>query len=338
MPSETDFRQSILSLPEQFTQGLKLAENVRSVKDFSQIVISGMGGSALPGEILDTYQRSLTRNKNNAIMRIHRNRSYKLPPEAFDDCLNIICSYSGNTEETVSSFQEALVNNLNIIAISSGGLVEKMALKNGVPHIKLPKPSKDFQPRMAVGYFFFALIQILINERKLPDLTAEITDSAQKLNDKAEWLEKNGKEFSEKLHQKTPLIYSSNTFSSLAMIWKIKFNENTKIPAFFNVFPELNHNEFIGFTNPQTDYFIIMLRDPEDDPRNLKRYDLTAKFLAEKNISGSAINLSSENIFFKIFSNIILADWTSYYLALHYQTDPNAVPMIEEFKKELNTF
>jgi glucose/mannose-6-phosphate isomerase len=335
--TKTNFRQSILSTPNQFITGLKLAKNIKPSRDFDKIVISGMGGSALPGNLLNTYwNNNLTRNKKDATISIHQNRFYKLPPESFSNCLNIICSYSGNTEETISSFQEALNNNLEIIAISSGGKIEDMARKNNIPHIKLPKPSDDFQPRMATGYFLFAIIQILINSKKLPDLTKEIGDSAKKLTFALPLLEKKGKNLANNLVNKTPIIYSSTKFKSLSMIWKIKFNETTKIPAFYNVFPELNHNEFIGFTHTQDNYFVIMLRNPEGNKKNLKRYDLTAEFLKKKNIKVKIIDILSGDIFFQLFSTIALGDWTSYYLALKYDTNPNAVTMIEEFKKELN--
>lgn len=334
--AQTNFRQNILSAPDQFIAGLKLAKDTKPKKNFNKIVISGMGGSALPGNLLNTYwNNSLTRNKKHDTMSIHQNRFYKLPPESFNNCLNIICSYSGNTEETISSFQEALDNNLETIAISSGGTIEIMAKRNNIPHVKLPRPSDDFQPRMATGYFLFAIIQVLINSKKLPDLTTEISISAKKLISILPDLEEKGKILSEKLTNKTPLIYSSTKFKSLSMIWKIKFNETTKIPAFYNVFPELNHNEFIGFSNFQNNYFVIMLRNTQGNKKNLKRYTLTAKFLKRKNIETEIIDILPGNIFFQLFSTILLGDWTSYYLALKYNINPNSVTMIEKFKKEL---
>jgi glucose/mannose-6-phosphate isomerase len=335
--SKTNFRQSILSAPNQFIDGLKLAKNILPDRNFNKIVISGMGGSALPGNLLSTYwNNDLTKNKNDDTISIHQNRFYKLPPESFNNCLNIICSYSGNTEETISSFQESLNDNLTTIAISSGGKIEDMAKKNNIPHIKLPKPSDDFQPRMATGYFLFAIIQILINSNKLPDLTKEIGVSAKKFASTLPLLEKKGIDLANNLINKTPIVYSSTKFKSLSMIWKIKFNETTKIPAFYNVFPELNHNEFIGFTHPQDNYFIIMLRNQSGNKKNLKRYDLTADFLKDRGIKVEIIDILPGDIFFQMFSTIALGDWTSYYLALKYNTDPNAVTMIEKFKKELN--
>jgi glucose/mannose-6-phosphate isomerase len=119
------------------------------------------------------------------------------------------------------------------------------------------------------------------------------------------------------------------------MIWKIKINENAKTPAFWNYFPELNHNEMVGFTNPQSKFFIIMLKDNDDNPKNLKRYEATADLLKEKNIESEIIDMQVEDVFSKMFLSVTYADWTSYYLALLYNQDPTPVELVEKLKKIL---
>ncbi|MEA3323253.1 MAG: SIS domain-containing protein, partial [Patescibacteria group bacterium] len=260
-----------------------------------------------------------------------------LPIESYDNCLNIICSHSGNTEETISSFQEAIDNKLLCVGISAGGQLEQMCLQNNVPHIKMPVPFENFQPRMATGHFFAAIVQILISAGKIPDHKEKvINDMVPRLQLMVENSEEQGKELARKLIGTTPIIYASEKFRSLAMIWKIKINENSKVPAFCNYFPELNHNEFVGFTNPQAKFHIVMLRDPDDHPRDLLRYDATAKALQKKGIESEIIVMKGENILEKLFSTISLCDWVSYYLALEYEQDPTPVNMVEDFKKALN--
>lgn len=333
---KSNMRKAILTAPSQFQEGFALAKNIKIDKNFNKIMISGMGGSALPGDILKTYQNNLlTKNNTHAILKIYQNRFYKLPREAYDNCLNIICSHSGNTEETITSFQEALDNNLPCVGISAGGKIEEMCQKNNITHIKLPLPFEHFQPRMATGHFVSVIIQLLINTEKLPNITEDILKSAENLISTIPELERQGEDLAKKLVGKTPVIYSSVEFKPLSLIWKIKLNENSKVPAFWNVFPELNHNEFVGFTNPQANYFIIMLRNAEGHPRNLKRYDITTKFLQKKGIEIEIIDIPQGEIMYRLFASLTLCDWTSYYLALEYGIDPTPVKMVEDLKKKL---
>ena len=147
--------------------------------------------------------------------------------------------------------------------------------------------------------------------------------------------EKKGMELARKIKGKTPVIYSSPKYKVVAMVWKIKINENAKTPAFWNFFPEMDHNEMVGFTNPQAKFFTIMFKDPEDDIRNKRRYEATALLLKEKGVGSEIIDMEGNNVFYKIFSSISLADWTSYYLALEYGQDPTPVDMVEKLKRIL---
>lgn len=326
----SNLRQVILDSADQFKEGLKLARNIKIKGNFKSIMISGMGGSALPGNVLRIYLNDLFKKSDSyKKLAVYQNRFYSLPPEAYDNCLNFICSYSGNTEETISSFREALENNLPCVGISSGGELERICKKSNVPHIKLPA---GIQPRMATGYFFSTIFQALINAELIEDGAGDLIKLSKSLNKKTEELENRGKELAKKLTGKTIIVYSSTKFKSLAMIWKIKFNENSKVPAFYNFFPELNHNEMVGFTNPQSKFFILMLRDSGDHPQNLKRFENTARLLRKNGIEIETINIEDNNIFYKIFSTLCLGDWISYYLALEYGQDPTPVEMVEEFK------
>jgi glucose/mannose-6-phosphate isomerase len=119
------------------------------------------------------------------------------------------------------------------------------------------------------------------------------------------------------------------------MVWKIKFNENAKTPAFWNFFPELNHNEMVGFTLSQGKFMILLLRDSDTHPRILMRFEATAKLLREKGAEVEIIDMQGGTVFSKMFLNILLADFTSYYLALQYGQDPTPVDMVEELKQLL---
>lgn len=334
---KSGFRQFILDVPGQFKAGLQLASGIKVDGDFENITISGMGGSALPANLLREYCNSLfKKNPDYKPFEIHINRFYSLPPESYSSkTLNFIASYSGNTEETLSSLEEARNAGLTYIGLSSGGKLEELCKKYGAPHIKLPIPHPNFQPRMGTGYFFGPMFQLLVNQGLVPDATKGLIESSERLYGKMESLENKGIELAKKMVGKTPIIYGSPKHKPVAMVWKIKINENAKTPAFWNFFPELNHNEMVGFTNPQSKFFVIMLRDLDDDPRNLKRYDITAKLLKDKGTDSEILDMDGEDVFEKMFTSISLADWASYYLALEYKQDPTPVKIVEDLKKLL---
>lgn len=331
---KSNFRQFIVNTPSQFKTGMSLAKDAKVEGNFNTVTVSGMGGSALPANLLRAYCNSLFKNHTEyKPFEIYINRYYSLPPESQSpNALNFIASYSGNTEETIASLEQVKRLNLPFIGFSSGGKVEALCKEYSMPHIKLPIPYPNYQPRMGTGYFFGAMFQILVNQGLVPDLTIDIISKADKFNDYMPEYEKRGQELAKELNGKTPVIYGSPKYKPVAMIWKIKINENAKTPAFWNFFPELNHNEMVGYTNPQGKFFIIMLKDSEDDPRNLKRYTATADLLKQNGIESKIIEMQGDDIFSKMFLSISLADWTSYYLALEYGQDPTPVDLVEKLK------
>lgn len=334
----SNLRQMILESPNQFIEGFKLAKGVKVPGTFRSIMISGMGGSALPGNLFRIYLHDLfqqSREGKGMPLSIYQNRSYSLPPESFDNCLNFICSYSGNTEETIASFEEALRHKLPCIALSAGGKIEAMAKEHGVSHIKLPIPYENFQPRVGTGYFFGAMFQVLVNQELVPDTTAILTEQAKNILAKREELEERGKKLAKQLVGKTPVIYTTAKYKSVAMVWKIKFNEHAKTPAFWNFFPELNHNEMVGWTLPQGRFFVLMIRDLDTHPQNLKRIEITAQLLRAKGVEVEILDMGGETVYERMFQSILLGDFAAYYLALEYGQDPTPVAMVEELKKLL---
>ena len=236
--------------------------------------------------------------------------------------------------------KEAVDKNLKVIAIASGGKFEEIVKQNNLPFAKIPG---GVQPRCATGYIFSAVTKILINTGVLKDISFEILDLIEDLKNVNLELEKEGKKLAKKIENKLPIVYSSNTFKSVARIWKIKFNENSKIPAFYNAFPELNHNEMVGYTmkNPKLKsqisklFSAIILRDQADHPRILKRMTLTAKLISKTGIKTNFVEIKNGSLMFKVFSTLLLGDWVSYYNALNQKIDPTPVDMVESFKKQM---
>lgn len=318
-------RQIILALPEQFPAGIKAAEKIKSGGNFEKILVCGMGGSAQPADILDIF---LKYAKISIPLFVHRD--YGLPAIADKKTLVICISYSGNTEETVSAYKEARRKNLKIAAISSGGLLAKLCKQDNVPIAIVPSV---FPPRCALGYQFSALLKILVNCGIIKTNLNNLASLEKELKPAA--LEGEGKKIAGMVKNRIPVVYASRSFRSLAKIWKIKFNEHAKTAAFFNYFPEVNHNEMTGFTKPRGKFLIIIMRDKNDHPMIQKRMKITADLFRKMCTPVYFIDIKGKNIFSKIFNTNTLGEWSAFYLAKEYNMDPIQIKMQEEFKKRL---
>lgn len=313
--------EAIRRFPAQFNFDPDI-ENKEKLKSYDKFVISGMGGSHLGGDIIKHLLP-------NTPIKIHRN--YSLPKTLFEpNTLFIASSFSGNTEETMSFAESVLEKNLPLAIVTKGGKLLNLAKEKNIPFIKFPEV--EIQPRMALGFSTIALAK-LINKT---ELLAEFQNLSGKLNMIS--LEDRGKSLAEEIKNRIPIIYSSERNEFLAQNWKIKFNETGKIPAFFNVFPELNHNEMTGFdfneksASLSEKFVLLFLLDSDDNPRVRKRIDITSQLLKNKGITVKKIETEGETRIIKIFNSLILADWTAFYTASIYGHEPEKVPMVEEFK------
>ena len=329
----SNMEKVILDFPKQFQAGIKAAEKT-SLKSYTfltppeNIIICGMGGSALPGDILVTLRP----------LDVFVHKSYGLPPQAGNDSFVICVSYSGNTEETLSAFSEALKKKLPLIAITCGGKLKELCKENSIPLALIPSP--HIPPRLALGVQFAALLQILVNHNLLPEsLIKELLKLGQSLKSKK--LEGQGKELAKKIYQKIPIIYASKQFREVGLIWKNSLNETAKILAISNYFPELNHNEINGFwkiNERQVDskkLFLISLKDAQDYPRIRKQIKIAEDIIKKEGIEGKAVDIEGKTMLEKIFSAILLGFWTSFWLAIKYEIDPTPVKTTEELKKKL---
>jgi len=292
-----------------------------------RFVVCGMGGSNLaPGLI------KLHSSKTDIFMH----RDYGLPDysEAFlKECLIILSSYSGNTEETLDAFDVAYARGLHIAVIATGGALLTRAQKRRVPHVVLP--STGIQPRSALGYSIKATLALMGNADALAELHSLGNTLAPEI------YRKEGEALAARMEGHVPLIYASLRNGPIAYNWKIKCNETGKIPAFSNVFPELNHNEMTGFDmgtareHLPSRFYIVLLRDDADDPRISKRMDVFRSLIQKRGFPVEDIPLTGTTVFEKIFSSLVLADWTAFYTAQAYGSDPQNVPVIEEFKHQM---
>ncbi len=218
-----------------------------------------------------------------------------------------------------------------MVVIAVGGILLELAKKYKIPYIQLP--DTNIQPRMALGFSIKALFKIIGDKKALHELLKLGTSL------KAKRFEQEGAALAKKIKGRDPLIYASANNQALAQNWKIKFNETGKIPAFYNVFPELNHNEMTGFDTIQSTkrlserFHFIFLKDGADIPRIKTRMNITEKLFKDRGFQVESISISHKNTFLKVFSTLLLADWTAYYTAKEYGAEPELVPMVEDFKK-----
>jgi len=325
--------QIILNFPKQFRIGTEAAKNIKTSVDHRQFsnIICGMGGSALPGDVFEMVNNDLL--LTNLPILIHRN--YGLPSSTNKNSLIICVSYSGNTEETISAFKEARRKKLFIVAIASGGKLIELAKKNNVPFAQI---SAGIQPRCSLGYQFSALMEILSSLKIIKSQRKNLLDLEKRLKPKN--FEEKGKILAKKMTGSVPLVYSSEKYQYLARIWKIKFNENAKVPSFFNFFPELNHNEMTGIGECEIKslkkiFKIIILEDKKDHPRVLKRMAVLTEIFKNNGVEIFPVEVKGKNIFEKVFNSSLLADWVSYYLAVFNGVDPTPIKLVEEFKKRM---
>jgi glucose/mannose-6-phosphate isomerase len=302
-----------IDFSKQFQVGALKTKDIKLDGRFDRIIFCGIGGSAIPGEILSMLWIS---NFNCYI-----NREFGLPHWVDERCLVICTSWSGNTEETVSSFEEARKRNLKIVVISKGGKLEQVAKEHDIPCIVLPD---DTVPaRFGIGYMLASILTLLSNSAIIDNNLLEAAKNGA-----------SGPDFSSRIGNKIPLIYSSYSWRYLARFWKVHFNENSKVHSFSNYLPEAAHNEISGFTQTNRDsYFPILLIDKNEHPADIKKLEKFATFLTNQNIDFQKVEILGSTRLEKILNNYNFAISVSVALAKLKNVEPFDTSTIEQFKK-----
>jgi len=319
---KSNLRQVLLDFPKQIEDAYKYIDGYTfdpEKKNIKNIVLCGMGGSSLPADIV-----------NNICfdeLNISLIRDYDLPAWVDKDTLVFINSHSGNTEETLETLEQVILKTKNIVVITAGGELKKKAEELNLDSFIV---ASDFQPRCMTGYFLVYILHTLFKYGLIEDHREDLLNTISYLEGKN--FEDSAKEIVEHIGDSLPIVYSSDQFSSLARIWKIKINENSKTQCFFNVFPELNHNEMVGFTNLRINPTFILLKSSLDHPRVQKRMDIFENLLKEKSTFVS-VDVNAGNELEHLLGTLMLGDFVSYYLALKTGVDPTPVDMVEDFKK-----
>ncbi|MDI6780692.1 MAG: bifunctional phosphoglucose/phosphomannose isomerase [bacterium] len=324
---KSNMLESIKRFPGQFEKSIEFADGVRVEGKINKVVIAGMGGSAFPGDILKAYL-----SDTNVPVEVCRGYSITTPIDA--GSLVFISSFSGNTEETISSLHDAMEKKAQVVIVTAGGQLEELSREYNLPIAKIIKEFPTFQPRAATGYFMGIFISVLSNSNVIPEQKADLINLGNFLAGCE--FEEEAKQLAKQLIDCIPIVYTHDFYEMpLARVVKIKFNENSKVQAFHNSFPELNHNEMMGFTNIKGKYHFIILDDPQGHERIRKRIQIFGRLMRDNGLPVSIIEMQGDNVLSKIFGSIYFFEYVSYYLALEYGIDPTPVDMVEDFKMAL---
>jgi glucose/mannose-6-phosphate isomerase len=329
----------IKELPMQYEQAWQAVQSFNlpaAYRSVNKIVVLGMGGSAIGGDLV----RTLIQEESKVPVIVYRD--YGLPAFVDSNTLVIVSSYSGNTEETLSGFEPALKTGAKIVAVTTGGKVGDLAGKNNLPVFKV---SYQAQPRAALGFSFIPTLGIVQNLGFIKDKSADVAEAVKvlrkmetALDEKSPEKSNHAKQIARRLDGKLPVVFGAGIAAEAAHRWKTQLNENSKSWAFYEVFPELNHNATVGFPLPAeliSNIRVIMLRSALYNARVKLRYEVTSGLLKQAGVAYEFVDAEGTSALAQMSSLISLGDYVSYYLAMLYQVDPTPVKAINYLKEQL---
>ncbi len=317
--------------PDQLKESLEIGQKAQ-IKPHSQpinkVFVAGLGGSGIGAD----FVRGLIRSEAKIPYLV--GKGYDIPKYVDKNTLAIASSYSGNTEETLSSFEQLVKTGAKIVCISSGGQLIKRAKADGLDYIKIPDnwPS----PRACLGY---SLIQQLYIIHKLGIISERILDEVRKSIDlllqEKESIQQKAKTVADQLAGKIPIIYVTDRMPAVAVRLRQQLNENAKILCWHHVIPEMNHNELVGWRTKNEQFAVIYLRNEDDLLRNQTRITINQEIIRKYTSTIIEIYSKGSTLTEKTLYLVHLGDWISWYLAQIRKVDAIEVDVIDYLKSEL---
>ncbi len=327
-------------LPDQLAEAWQLGQQqpLPDLTGLKWIVISGMGGSAIGADLMAAYAAP------HSPIPIIIHRGYDLPTFAQGpETLVVASSHSGNTEETLTSFDRALTKGCQVVAISTGGKLSEKASAAGVPSWHFLHAG---QPRAAVGYSFGLLLALAFRLGLIPNPQQDLSDAIAEMQKQQEQLKADvpvarnpAKRLAGQLYDRIPVFLAADFLEPVARRWKGQMSEIAKSWSQFEYLPEADHNTLAGVINPdkliEKELFVMFLRGSENHPRNQLRINLTRQSMMEAGINTDLYEARGSTPLQQIWTALHMGDYTAYYLAMSYQVDPTPVDALEGFKAEM---
>ncbi|MFB0559073.1 MAG: bifunctional phosphoglucose/phosphomannose isomerase [Dehalococcoidales bacterium] len=308
----------------------------RDYSRVNKVVILGVGGSAIGGDLVASLAIS------EAKIPIFVCRGYDLPAFTDAQTLVIASSYSGMTEETLSAFEQAVETDAKKLAITTGGRLKIVAEERKVPVFSFDYKA---QPRAALAFSFLPILGFLQRLGFLSDKSADVTETVEVLQDLARKIKEDvplsgnpAKQLAQRLYGHLLVVYGAGILSEVAHRWKTQLNENSKAWAFYEAFPELNHNAVVGYQFPPEladKIMVVLLRAASLQRRIQLRYQITCQLLDRANVGYQFVDGLGASQLSQMMSLVLFGDYTSYYLAILNKIDPSPVKVIAYLKQQL---
>lgn len=329
----------IESLPDQLLQAWELARTqpLPEWGNIRRILVAGMGGSAIGADLLGAYVAP------QMGVPLIVNRNYDLPAwAAGEETLVIASSHSGNTEETLSGFDQAVKNGCRVLAVTTGGKLAKAAGQAGAPIWQFEHHG---QPRAAVGYSFGLLLGVLARLGLIEDPASELEAAVEAMRAQQVSIHAKvpadlnpAKRMAGQLYGRYVMVYGADILEPVARRWKGQVSEVAKAVGAFEALPEADHNTLAGVNNPEevlSKVAMIFLRAPSYHPRNRLRAELTRRGFMLEGLNTDIIDAVGQTPLAQQWTCLHFGDYTAYYLAMAYAVDPTPVEAIESFKGEM---
>ena len=326
----SDMKQLVQNFPNQLKEALTIGEQFHPQSaDFNpkSILITGLGGSGIGGTIVSEIVAS------ECPVSITVNKDYFLPAFVNEETLVIVCSYSGNTEETLYAMEEAIKRNAKIVCITSGGRISEIAKENHFDLILIPP---GMPPRSCLGYSLTQLLYVLYSYRLIKDDFKSQLKSAIELIIKEESaIKKEANDITNFLYKKTPVIYVVDGYNGVATRVRQQINENSKVLCWHHVIPEMNHNELVGWAGGSDQIAVLLMRNKSDFSRSQARIEINKKVFAKYTPHVYELWSKGNSQLEQSIYLIHLTDWVSCYLADKNSVDASEINVINDLKGAL---
>jgi len=327
-------------LPNQLKSAWELGQTMPlpDSKNIQCVVVAGMGGSAIGADLVAAAVLGA------CVAPIFVHRDYGLPAFAKGrETLVVLSSHSGNTEETLDSFESALKNQCNMVVVSTGGEISKRAKEKKIPVWTF---NHEGQPRAAVGFSFGLLLALLSRLKLIPDPSKDLNEAIDAMKKSQEHLRADvpavhntAKRCAGQLMGRWVTVFGAGALAPIARRFKTQINEVAKAGANFEFLPEADHNTLAGTIYPEEvlmpHMMELFLRAPSDHPRNRKRIDLTKQAFMLEGINTDFLDARGESLLAHMWILILFGDYMAYYLAMAYGVDPTPIKALDNFKAEM---